>query len=250
MSSSKKLTKNAAFHSKKCTHFKFISFWSKKIMYYVSEFRKIDLNAPVRYHDQFVNFINKEYFTGTGKGNHRQRVKGSKHDDLTLPSKVIEFKLRSNALESLPGILRGSKEIFKRNNFIYFGYFRKRRWKDESKDIKIQGCIYYLLILIFSKNIEGLNLRELLKEVRKEEMIFTKELAKKSGLDMDDEELYAIGNMRREMMLEDKLEEKDKVLEENKTLLEENKKALEEKDKVLEEKDMIIKQLKEQLKES
>ena len=176
---------------------------------------------------------------------------------MTLPSKVIEFKIRSGGLDALPSILRVSKEIFKRNDFIYFGYFRRRVWKDESKDIKIQGCIYYLVVIIFSKDIEGLNLRELLKEVRKEEMIFTKELAKKSGLDMDDEELYAIGNMRLEILLEDKLEEKDRALEDNKKTLEEkdraledNKKTLEENKKALKEKDLIITQLKKQLKKS
>ena len=51
---------------------------------------------------------------------------------------------------------------------------------------------------------------------------------------MDDEELYAVGNMINEIKLERELEEKDKVLE--------------EKDKALEEKDKIIKQLKEQIK--
>ncbi len=65
-------------------------------------------------------------------------------------------------------------------------------------------------------------------------MDFTKEVAKESGIDMDDEELYAVGNMINEIKLERELEEKDK--------------ALEEKDKALEEKDKIIKQLKEQIK--
>ncbi len=65
-------------------------------------------------------------------------------------------------------------------------------------------------------------------------MDFTKEVAKESGIDMDDEELYAVGNMINEIKLERELEEKDK--------------ALEEKNKALEEKDKIIKQLKEQIK--
>ncbi len=72
-------------------------------------------------------------------------------------------------------------------------------------------------------------------------MDFTKEVAKESGIDMDDEELYAVGNMINEIKLERELEEKDKALEEK-------DKALEEKNKALEEKDKIIKQLKEQIK--
>ena len=57
-------------------------------------------------------------------------------------------------------------------------------------------------------------------------MKFTKEVAQKSGIDMDDEELYAVGNMIKEIKLERKLEEKDKTIE---------------------EKDKIIKRLKKQL---
>jgi len=64
-------------------------------------------------------------------------------------------------------------------------------------------------------------------------MEFTKEVAQKSGIDMDDEELYAVGNMIKEIKLERKLEEKDNIIE--------------EKDKIIEEKEKIIKRLKKQL---
>ena len=50
---------------------------------------------------------------------------------------------------------------------------------------------------------------------------------------MDDEELYAVGNMIKEIQLERKVEEKDRIIE--------------EKDRIIEEKDKIIKRLKEQL---
>ena len=43
-------------------------------------------------------------------------------------------------------------------------------------------------------------------------MDFTKEVAEKSGIDMDDDELYAVGNMIKEIQLERKLEEKDKII--------------------------------------
>ncbi|KKK94196.1 hypothetical protein LCGC14_2685270, partial [marine sediment metagenome] len=51
--------------------------------------------------------------------------------------------------------------------------------------------------------------------------------------DMDDEELYAVGNMIKEIKLERKLEEKDNIIE--------------KKDNIIEEKDKIIKRLKKQL---
>ncbi len=66
-------------------------------------------------------------------------------------------------------------------------------------------------------------------------MEFNKEIAKKSDVDLDDEELYSVGNMIKEIKLEEELAEKDKLIE--------------EKNKTIEEKDKIIKRLKEQLNE-
>jgi len=236
------------FHSKECKNFKFISFWSKKITDLVNKIKITGSSARVSHHDLLVKFINQECFEGAGKLDRRQRVKDSKHDDLTLPSKVIEFKFRSSALESLPGVLREIKDIFSRNDLIYFGYLRKRSKQDKTKIIKIQGCIYYLIIIVFQKAIEHLNLKALLKKVRKEEMIFTKEIAEKSGIDLDDEELYAVGNMIKEIQLESVIEEKDKELEEKDKTIKEKDKTIKEKDKTIEEKDKEIEQLKARLK--
>lgn len=58
-------------------------------------------------------------------------------------------------------------------------------------------------------------------------MEFTKEIARKSDVDLDDEELYSVGNMINEIKLEEELAEKNKALE---------------------ERDKIIKRLQEQLK--
>ena len=258
MSNHESASNSHPFHSKECNNFRFISFWSKKITDLVNQIKKTGSSARVSHHDFLVKFVNLECFGGAGKLDRRKRVRDSKHDDLTLPSKVIEFKFRSSALESLPGVLREVKDIFSRNNFIYFGYLRKRSKKDKTKIIKIRGCIYYLIIIIFQKEIEYLNLKALLKEVRKEEIIFTKEIAEKSGIDLDDDELYAVGNMIKEIQLESVIEEKDKELEEKDKTIEEKDKTIEEKDKeleeknktiekIVEEKDKIIKRLKRQL---
>ncbi|KKL24760.1 hypothetical protein LCGC14_2412090 [marine sediment metagenome] len=226
MSSSKPVAPSRPFHSKECKNFRFIAFWSKKITNFVDHIEKTGTNARVTHHDLLVNFVNEEYLDGAGELDHEKRVKGSKHDDLSLPSKVIEFKFRSSALTSLPGVLRNAKDIFTRNNFLYFAYFRRRIKKDQTKIIKTRGCIYYLIIIIFPKEIEQLNLKALLKEIRKEEMEFTKEVAQKSGIDMDDEELYAVGNMIKEIKLERKLEEKDKIIEEKDKIIKRMKKQL------------------------
>jgi len=233
MDSSKPVVPSRPFHSKECKNFRFIVFWSKKITNFVDHIEKTDTNARVTHHNLLVTFVNEEYLDGAGELDHEKRVKGSKHDDLSLPSKVIEFKFRSSALTSLPGVLRNAKDIFTRNNFLYFAYFRRRIKKDQTKIIKTRGCIYYLIIIVFPKEIEHLNLKVLLKEIRKEEINFSKEVAQKSGIDMDDEELYAVGNMIKEIKLERKLEEKDNIIE--------------EKDKIIEEKEKIIKRLKKQL---
>ena len=79
-------------------------------------------------------------------------------------------------------------------------------------------------------------------------MDFTKEVARKSDIDLDDEELYSIGNVIEEIKLEEELAEKVKALEEKDKALAEKENVLAEKDKALAEKDKIIGSLKEQLK--
>ncbi len=240
VSRSRTVENSRPFHSKKCEYFKFTAFWSKKINSFVAEMRTVPSNAPVKLHDLLVNFTNREYLGSAGKLNHKKREKGSKHDDLTLPSRVIEFKFRSDALVSLPGVLRNRKDIFSRNDYLYFSYFRKRRMKSKTKVIKTRNCIYYLYTVIFEKNVQDLDKKTLLKEVIKEEMEFTKEIALKSGVDLDEEKLYSVGNMMYEIKLEEELAEKDEIIEEKVKTIEENKKTIEDKDKTIEDKDKTI----------
>lgn len=89
--------------------------------------------------------------------------------------------------------------------------------------------MFYLIIVIFSREIDPLNLKELLNEVIKEEMEFTKEVALKSGIDLDEEELYAVGNMIKVRKLERELEEKEKKLEEKEKEIERLKAQLKTK---------------------
>ena len=119
-------------------------------------------------------------------------------------------------------------------------------------------------IIKFPRKTELVGLKKLLEKVREEEMKFTKEVAIKSDVDLDDKELYAVGNMIKIRELERELEELyavgnmvkirelERDLEESKRLhgrvMEEKDKKLEEKDKKLEEKDKEIERLKAQLK--
>jgi len=248
MNSSNPGTNSRPFHSKKCKDFRFITFWSKKVNELVKKINDTTSHAHATHHDLLVKFVNNEYLGGTGELDNKKRVKGSKHDDLTTSSDVIEFKFRSNRLESLSAVLKNRETIFKRNDYIFFSYFLERGCKDKTKILKTQNCLYYLIVVIFSRENGPLNLKELLNEVSKEEIKFTKEVALKSGVDLDDEELYAVGNMIKIRELKRELEEKDKKLEENDKKLEEKDKKLEEKNKKLEEKDKEIERLKAQLK--
>ncbi len=234
MSNSQPVINSRPFHSKEYKDFRFIAFWSNKITEFVKKISKTTSNPHVTHRDLLVKFINKEYLSGMGEVDHKKRIQDSKHDDLTLPSNVIEFKFRSDALKSLPSVLRTRKDIFERNDHLYFAYFRRRGWKFKTKIIKTQNCIYYLIVIIFPREIISLDLKNLLKEVIKEEMEFTKEVASKGNVDLDDEELYAVGNMIKEIKLERELEEKDKVIKENAKVIEENTKVIEEKDKEIE----------------
>ena len=136
MSNSNINTLARPFFSKECRYFRFIAFWSTKISDFVDRIETTASNARVTHHDLLVQFVNEEYFHGIGEFDREKRVKGSKHDDLTLPSQVIEFKFRSTALESLPGVLRTARDIFSRNDYLYFAYFRRRAKKAEPKIIK------------------------------------------------------------------------------------------------------------------
>ena len=210
---SKRAANSRPFHSKKCKNFEFITFWSKKVNELVKKINDTTSHAHATHHDLLVKFVNNEYLGGMGELDNKKRVKGSKHDDLTTSSNVIEFKFRSDRLESLPVVLKNRETIFKRNDCIYFSYFLERGYKDKTKIIKDQICLYYLIVVIFSRENEPLNLKELLNEVRKEEIEFTKEVAQKSGIDLVEEEFYAVGNMIKIRELERELEEKDKEIE-------------------------------------
>ena len=133
MSSSKPAANSFPFHSKKCKNFGFIAFWSKNVNEFVNKINDTASHAHATHHDLLVKFVNNEYLGGTGELNHKKRVKGSKHDDLTISSDVIEFKFRSNRLESLPSVLKNRESIFKRNDYIYYSYFLERDRKDKTK---------------------------------------------------------------------------------------------------------------------
>ncbi len=111
MSSSQPPINSHPFHSKKCKNFVFVAFWSKKVNKLVKEINNTTTHAHATHHDLLVKFVNKEYLGSTGELDHEKRMKGSKHDDLTISSEVIEFKFRSNRLKALPSVLKNREAL-------------------------------------------------------------------------------------------------------------------------------------------
>ncbi len=113
--------------------------------------------------------------------------------------------------------------------------------KDPSKIIKDRVCIYYLVVIKISKRSLSIPIHELVEAIRMGTKDFTKEVAEKTGLDEEKEELLGVDNMIKVVDLERKvsvfqadLNKKEKQLAEERRLRKEEKKLREEKEKEIE----------------
>jgi len=192
------------------------------------------------HHEIVLTFINKRLYEGKGLFDKSKRKKGSTHIDLRIPSvngekqyNSVEFKLRTSELEYLYDELWERNKVFSHNDFLLFSYFRRRRWKEITKILKMPSCIYYLIVIIFPKKVESIELKELLNEVKTEAIKFTKEVAEISGVDRKKEELIGVENMI-------KVEDLERQVAEQKELLT-------KKDEIIAEKEKEIEQLKKKL---
>ncbi|TFG05764.1 MAG: hypothetical protein EU536_00895 [Promethearchaeota archaeon] len=225
-----------------------VAFWSKPIINLVANILAEKGRAFAAHHDRGLECINSLLFQSQGAFQREFREAGRKYHDLKVPLKhprthnvIIEYKLRSSGLEFLRDELKNRQEIFARNDWFCFSFFLRREPKDKSKSLKELQCTYYLVIILFSKVIENLNLRDLVDDIKMDSDEFIREKLKQASGVKESEELRPIENIITVVELESRLEEKDKQLEEK-------DKQLEEKDKQLEEKDEQIKYLKDQLK--
>ncbi len=198
-------------------------------------------------HDFVLAFINDTFYGGKGEFNKQFREKGKKYFDLKVPLKgpekrfeILELKLRTSQLKYLRRILKRREQIFSLDDQIMYCFFLRRTLRDESKEIKTNVCIYYLVIITLSKKTQTIPLDELVEVIKVGTEDFIKKVVKKSEVDEEKEELLGVKNMIKV----DDLERKNRLL---KAELEEKDKELEEKDKKLEEKDKIIKDLKDQV---
>jgi len=232
-------------YSSEYKKYKFIGFWCDIVAEFVNKLKKTKTTSHATHHELGLRFINQNLFNNLGKFDKRKRERDSRYFDLKIPSDdpnkpylSIEYKLYSNVLKNLNRILWRRKEIFKENDYIYYSYFLRRGFKVKPKNLNDKSCIYYLVIIIFSKKIEEIDLKELLDEIKKDSKEFHDQLAEESGIDLDEEELFGVDNMIKAADLERELEEKEKKYI----------KIIEDKDKIIEDKEKEIKKLKEQLK--
>jgi len=198
-------------------------------------------------HDLILHFINNTLFGGKGEFNKEFRVKGKKYPDLKIPIKdvnqifeIVELKGHTCQLKYLRGELNKREEIFSTSDHLYFSYLLQVGSKEEGKVILDRPCIYYLVIIKISKQTLSVPINELVKAIKMDAKDFTKELAEKSGLDEEKEELLGVDNILKAVDLERQLKIMGTQLEEERALRKEKEKLLHQKDKVMEKKDKIM----------
>lgn len=234
-------------------NFQIHAFWSKDISALIAKITSQHGKSYATQHDLVLNFINDTLFEGKGELNKEFREKGKSYPDLKIPLRdtkegfeIVELKVRTSQLKYLRGELNKREKVFSTSDHFYFSYILQIGSKGEGKIIKDRACIYYLVIIKISKQTKTIPINDLVDAIKMGTDNFTKELAEKSGLDEEKEELLGVENMikvvdleRKVSMLESTLDEKDKILIEERIQHEE---AVKEKDKE-------IQRLKNQLKE-
>lgn len=224
------------------------AFWSNKITTLVQKMTTLPAKSYAGQHDLVLHFINETLFKGMGKFNKEFRVKGRKYFDLKVPVKestkefeVVELMLRTSQLKYLKNELNKREEVFSTSDHLYFSYLLQAVSKEEGKIILERKCIYYVVIINISKQTLLIPINKLVEEIKMGTKHFTKELAKKSGIDEEKEELLGVENIIKVVDLERKLSAKEAELKDK-------DKIIEEKEKQLNEKDKEIARLKAQLK--
>ena len=219
-----------------------IAFWSREITQLIELIIQDKGRAFATHHDRGLECLNTLLFQKVGEFNHDYRVAGRQYHDLMIPIKhprhskiIIEYKLRSSGLKYLKDELSGREKVFSHSDWLFFSFFLQKEFKEKDKSFKMDGCIYYLVVVLFPKRIVNSDLRHLVKTVKMDSDNFIKELTQASKVDAEREELRPIENIITVVELKKRLEAQGKQLE--------------QKDKQLEAKDKQIKHLKEQLRQ-
>ena len=227
-------------------NYDFIGFWSKRITQLIGLLIKEKGRAFATHHDRALECLNEILFNNLGIFNKEYRVRGQKYPDLKLEinsltkSRVsVEYTLHSSGIKFLKQELKRRIGLFLLNDWFYFSFFLQREPKDKSKSLKVDSCIYYLVVICFSrKKVQEKDLNDLVSRLRMEHDDFVEKLAQESGVDLDEDDLIPVENIITVVELKRQIEVKNKALEEK-------DKALEEKDKIIKEQEKEIKRLKQ-----
>jgi len=124
----------------------FKAFWSKEINNLVKDLKVLYAKSYTSQHDTTLQFVNKRLFEGKGEIIEGHHKKGESYSDLKVPIKrskksiIIEYKLCTSQLKYLRRELTNAKDIFFRNDYLYFSFFLQRVWKDKTKILKVHDC--------------------------------------------------------------------------------------------------------------
>jgi hypothetical protein len=238
--------------SKDYDNFLIHTFWSKPITDLINKTKEKSGKDFTSSHDLLLEFVNKALFDGEGEFNKEFRRKGRHYFDLKVPThnshdefEIIEFKYHSSQLKYLRYELKRREEIFSHNDYLYFSYLLRRVSKKEDKIINESVCIYYLVVIILSKNICEIPIDKLIEDIKMGTEDITKDVAKKSDIDEEEEELLGVENIIKVVDLERKLEDqkkrykrelkvKEKELKQREEELKEEKKLRKAKEKEIE----------------
>ncbi len=250
-------------------NFQIHAFWSKPVTSLVDRINSHPGKSYATQHDLVLAFVNDTIFKGMGEFNKEFRIKGKKYPDLKIPAKdfekgftIVELKVRTSQLKYLRADLNERDEIFSTSDYLYFSYLLQVGAKGTGKIIKDRVCIYYFVVLKISKRTLTIPINKLVEEIKTSTKDFTKELAEKSEINEEKEELLGVDNMIKVVDLERKvsaleadvsekekqLSEKEKTIEEERKIRIQHEKQLENERKQSKEKDKEIERLKAQLK--
>lgn len=250
--------------------FKIHAFWSKDITALIEKITALPAKTYATQHDMVLKFINKKLYEGKGVFNKEFRVKGRRYFDLKIPIddsienfETVELKVHSSRLKYLKRELKKREHIFSNNDYLFFCYLLQVGSKDKGKVIKDRDCIYYLVIIILSKEIKTTPLEELVDEIKMGTEDFTKKLAEKSRIDKENEELLGVENIIKVVDLERKVDilktqlgemkaeigEKEREIGEKEKELDKTERKLEEERSLRKQKEKEIERLRSQLKE-
>ena len=211
----------------------FVAFWSDPVNRLITVIEKVKARSFATHHDIGSRFLNLFAFKANGKLIKGQRTAGTSWSDMELPinragkfNVRIEFTLHSSGIKYLYREFNRRKDLFLKSDWFCYSYFLNRARKDEMKTLKENICIYYLVVVFVPKKAGTMDLKKLARIIAMDSNDFKDKLARKSGVDLEEEDLLPVDNIIKVVDLEKRMEAKEKIIEEQKKVIEEKEKEI------------------------